>query len=74
MKRLTRPGAPARRLLILMTLAPALALPAVAQNLTLEEVVVTAQKRVESLQDVPISLSAMSGERMAEANIINLEA
>ena len=73
MKRLTRPGAPARRLLILMTLAPALALPAVAQNLTLEEVVVTAQKRVESLQDVPISVSAMSGERMAEANIINLE-
>ena len=74
MKRLTRPAAPARRLLIFMTLAPALALPAVAQNLTLEEVVVTAQKRVESLQDVPISVSAMSGERMAEANIINLEA
>ena len=72
MKRLTRPGAPARCLL--MTLAPALVLPAVAQNLALEEVVVTAQKRVESLQDVPISLSAMSGERMAEANIINLEA
>ena len=71
MKRLTRPGAPA--CCLLMTLAPALALPAVAQNLALEEVVVTAQKRVESLQDVPISVSAMSGERMAEANIINLE-
>ena len=71
MKRLTRPGAPA--CCLLMTLAPALALPAVAQNLTLEEVVVTAQKRVESVQDVPISVSAMSGERMADANIINLE-
>ena len=30
----------------------------------LEEVVVTAQKRVESLQDVPISVSAMSGEKV----------
>ena len=44
--------------------------PAMAQ---LEEVIVTAQKRVESLQDVPISVSAVSGERMDEANITNLE-
>jgi iron complex outermembrane receptor protein len=51
----------------------ALVLPVQAQNLMLEEVVVTAQKRVESLQDVPISVSAMSGDRMAEANITNLE-
>jgi outer membrane receptor protein involved in Fe transport len=50
-----------------------LVLPAVAQTLVLEEVVVTAQKRVESLQDVPISVSAMSGDRMVEANITNLE-
>ena len=73
MKRLTRPAAPRRRSLMLLALAPALALPAAAQNLALEEVVVTAQKRVESVQDVPISISAMSGDRMAEANIINLE-
>ena len=73
MKRLTRPGAPRRRSLMPLALAPALALPAVAQNLALEEVVVTAQKRVESVQDVPISVSAMNGDRMAEANIINLE-
>ena len=38
-----------------------LALPAAAQNLVLEEVVVTAQKRTESLMDVPLSVSAVSG-------------
>ncbi len=39
----------------------------------LEEVIVTAQKRVESLQDVPISVSAVSGDRMDNAQITNLE-
>ncbi len=39
----------------------------------LEEVVVTAQKRVESLQDVPISVSAMSGEKVLDTGIISLE-
>ena len=29
----------------------------------LEEVIVTAQKRAESLQDVPISISTVSGEK-----------
>ena len=32
-----------------------------AAGQALEEVVVTAQKRVESLQDVPISVTAISG-------------
>ena len=32
----------------------------------LEEVLVTAQKRVENLQSVPISVTALTGERMAE--------
>jgi outer membrane receptor protein involved in Fe transport len=35
----------------------------------LEEVVVTAQKRVESLQDVPISVTAISGEQIQDASI-----
>ncbi|WP_372865095.1 TonB-dependent receptor [Spongiibacter sp.] len=39
----------------------------------LEEVIITAQKREESLQDVPISLVAMSAEMMADANIGNME-
>ena len=45
-----------------ITLAAA---PATAQ-LVLEEVIVTAQKRTESLQDVPISVAAMSGEKMED--------
>jgi len=40
-----------------------------AEILALEEVVVTAQKRAESLQDVPISVSAMTGDKLSEAGI-----
>ena len=39
----------------------------------LEEVVVTAQKRVESLQDVPISVTAISGEQIQDASIRSLQ-
>lgn len=39
----------------------------------LEEVVVTATKRVESLQDVPISVNAVSAEKMAAAGIDRIE-
>ncbi len=44
--------------------ATAIALPALAQQAErsggLEEIIVTAQKRVESAQDVPIALSGLS--------------
>ncbi|MDX1515305.1 MAG: TonB-dependent receptor, partial [Woeseiaceae bacterium] len=39
------------------------AVPAAAQQIVLEEITVTAQKRVESLQDVPISVATLSGDR-----------
>jgi len=39
----------------------------------LEEIVVTAQKREQSLQDVPISVTAVSGERIDNAGIIDLQ-
>ena len=58
----------------LLASAVALACSATASaQLALEEVIVTAQKRTESLQDVPISVSALSGDKMVEANITNLE-
>jgi iron complex outermembrane recepter protein len=44
-----------------------------AQSLILEEVIVTAQKRSESLQDVPIAVTAISGEKILEAGIQGLE-
>jgi len=39
----------------------------------LDEVVVTAQKRQQSLQDVPISVSVISGDKIAEAGIDNMD-
>ena len=39
----------------------------------LEEIVVTAQKRQESLQDVPISVSVISGDKIVEAGIDNMD-
>ncbi len=45
---------------------------ALAQSRVLEEVVVTAQKTQQSLQDVPISISALGGDFMQENNIGDL--
>ena len=53
----------------------ATAFPVVAQESgqVLEEVIVTATKRSQSLQDVPISVAAMTGETISNMNIRNLE-
>ncbi|WP_405237108.1 TonB-dependent receptor [Lentisalinibacter orientalis] len=40
-----------------------------AQEPALEEIVVTAEKREASLQEVPISIAAVSGDRLEELNI-----
>ncbi|MEH6570421.1 MAG: TonB-dependent receptor [Halioglobus sp.] len=39
----------------------------------LEEVVVTAQKRAQGIQDVPISVSAFSGEKLQDSGVQNME-
>ena len=52
--------------------ALAISMPLAAQDLILEEVMVTAQKRTQSLQDVPVSVSAVGGDKMLEAGIRNL--
>lgn len=49
------------------TLAPASAV--LAQGATLEEVVVTARKRTENLQDVPIAISAIDAATIERAGI-----
>ena len=53
----------------------ALATPSVlAQDTTaLGEVIVTAQKRAESLQDVPISIDALGQEKLEELNVQNFK-
>jgi len=38
----------------------------------LEEIIVTAQKRAESLQDVPISVTAIQGDKLQSAGIANM--
>jgi iron complex outermembrane receptor protein len=40
-----------------------------AQTGALEEVIVTAQKRAESLQDVPVAVTAFSADTIQEAGI-----
>lgn len=40
-----------------------------AQERTIEEVVVTATKRPESLQDIPISVNAFTGDQIEEAGV-----
>ena len=45
----------------------------VANAATLEEVVVVAQKRAQSLQDVPVSVAAVDAEKIADAGIVDLQ-
>jgi iron complex outermembrane receptor protein len=56
------------RTLICFVVSIITALPIYAQN-TLEEVVVTAQRREQSLQEVPVSVTAFSGATIERANI-----
>jgi len=55
-----------------LALAPT-ALPVLAQGGALEEVVVTAQKREESSQDAPISITALSESNIENRGINNSE-
>lgn len=48
-----------------LPLLPALAQATASEPLLLEEIIVTAQKRLENLQTVPASVSVMGGERIA---------
>ena len=43
--------------------------PALAQDTQLQEVVVSAQKRVQNLQDVPIAVTVVSGDALEKANV-----
>ena len=57
----------------------AFAAPAYAQDAAKDddgapgEIVVTAQKRAENVQDVPVAVSVLSGERLAEASRPSIE-
>ncbi len=63
-----------RKIDLTIVILTILLLPA-SQSLAqvLDEVVVTAQKRTESLGDVPISISAVTGDKIAESGIQRAE-
>ena len=52
--------------------ASTLALEVSAQGGVLEEVTVTARKRAESLQDVPIAVTAFTGDTLQDKGLINI--
>ncbi|HMB58647.1 MAG TPA: TonB-dependent receptor plug domain-containing protein, partial [Xanthomonadales bacterium] len=56
-----------------MPFAPILAQERTVNELVLEEVTVTARKREETLQDVPISIAARTGQQMREEGLVSLE-
>lgn len=49
----------------------AMSVPSLAQQ-TMEEIVVTATKRAESIQDVPLSVSVVTGEVIERAEVRDL--
>ncbi len=76
---MTRPEKSGRRQGFAPSLAATIASMAVfapqvqAEKFILEEVYVTAQLREQSLQDVPVSVSAVSGEKLLSAGINKME-
>ncbi len=65
-----------RNVLLAAAITAALPVPALAQDevAMLGDIIVTARKREESLQDVPISVSAFSGEMLEETGVADLVA
>jgi iron complex outermembrane recepter protein len=49
------------------------AAPATEAGLAIEEIIVTATKRTERLQDVPVAISVVSGDALTKAAVVNAE-
>ena len=60
-------------LVLVLLGATMFASPAMSQDLAIEEIVVTATKRQASLQDVPIAVSVVGAEQIAEQSMGSLE-
>jgi len=58
---------------ILAGASPAVHAAGEAESNTLEEVVVTAQKRTENLQDVPISIEVLDNTRLEQLHVMDLD-
>lgn len=59
--------------LLSVVIASYISIPAIAAEApVLDEIVVTAQKRVQKLEDVPISLTALNGTKLEDAGITSI--
>ncbi len=65
-----KPGAVSQALLLPTAILAASA--AVSADILLEEIVVTAQKREQNLQDVPLSITALSGAALQRAGVTDI--
>lgn len=61
------------KILALLALATVPVISAVAQEAVVEEIIVTAQKRAESIQHVPLSITAFSGDFLTENGLVLIE-
>ncbi|MDN3638407.1 TonB-dependent receptor [Simiduia curdlanivorans] len=64
--------APSSLSLAIATALSTLALPTLAQDFALEEITVTAQKRAESVDDVPITINAFAADGIRELGAQNV--
>lgn len=70
----TNKGAKALKMIAITSLLVSGIAPSHAQQTTtLEEIIVTAQKRQQSVQDVPIAVSVLSSEKIDAAHAVGLE-
>jgi iron complex outermembrane receptor protein len=60
---------PKKKLAIAVSAAISLAASGAASSQVLEEVIVTATKRAESIMEVPLAITAVSGEMMRDTNL-----
>ena len=72
MRRRLRFGALAAPALCLLA-APAQSQEGAAGGATIDEVVVTAQRRSESIQDVPIAITAVGEQTLRDSNVKGIE-
>ena len=61
------------KILALLALATVSITSAMAQEVLIEEIIVTAYKRAENIQDVPVSITAFSGDFLTKNGMVSIE-
>lgn len=60
-------------ILVLLISAGTISIAGAQEGRTLEEITVTAERRVQDIQDVPVSVEAYSGDDLADAGVTSLK-